>query len=251
MPVTPHLGAAGPRIALFRARDDAVPSAARLRRLGFAVACLPVIEVTPLAFAPKRRRYDAVIATSAKAFLDEAPVDRDSPLYVVGGATARAGARHGWRLGSPPAPDAARLVEIVKRTVPPGAALLYLAGRDRKPAIESALEGAQSLEVVEVYAAEARRGWRPAEVRSLNACLVALHYSRRTAALAVSLAESAGAGARFRLMTHVCLSDEAAAPLEAFGAKIIRTAASPEEEALFAALIEAAAVFPSYGPSRI
>jgi uroporphyrinogen-III synthase len=251
MPVMPRLEAAGPRIALFRARNDAARSAARLRRLGFAVARLPVIEVAPLAFAPKRERYDAVIATSAKAFLEDAPVDRDSPLYVVGGATARAGARRGWRLASPPAPDSARLIEILKRTIPPGAAVLYLAGRDRNPAIEMALEGAWSLEVVEVYAAEARRRWRPAEVRALNVCLIALHYSRRSAALAAELAETAGAGARFRLMTHVCLSDEAAAPLEAFGAEAIRTAASPEEGALFAALIEAAAVFPSHGPSRI
>ena len=33
------------RVALFRAREDASVSAARLRRLGFSVACLPVIEI--------------------------------------------------------------------------------------------------------------------------------------------------------------------------------------------------------------
>jgi uroporphyrinogen-III synthase len=251
MPVMPNVEAAAPRVALFRAREDAAGSAARLRRLGFAVACLPVVEVAPLEFAPKRRRYDAVIATSAKAFLKDAPVGRDSPLYVVGAATARASARRGWRLASAPAPNSARLIEVLKRALPPGAAVLYLAGRDRKQAIEAALGGAQSLEVVEVYAAEARRRWRPAEVRALNACRIALHYSSRSAALATALAEGAGAGARFRLMTHVCLSDDAAARLEAFGAHAVRTAASPEEEALFATLIEAAAVFPSLGPSRI
>jgi uroporphyrinogen-III synthase len=251
MPVMSNHQAAGPRVALFRARDDASAGAERLRRLGFRVACLPVVEVAPLAFAPKQRRYDAVIATSAKAFLEDAPVDRDSRLYVVGGATARAAARRGWRLAAPPAPDSAQLIEILWRTIPPGAAVLYLAGRDRKPTIETALEGAQSLEVVEVYAAEARRRWRPAEVRALNGCLIALHYSHRSAALAAELAETAGAGARFRLMTHICLSHDAAAPLEAFGAQAILTAAAPEEEALFATLIEAAELFQSHGPSRI
>ena len=33
------------RVALFRERKDANASAARLRRLGFSIACLPAIEV--------------------------------------------------------------------------------------------------------------------------------------------------------------------------------------------------------------
>src|ERR1700690_2957050 len=95
------------RIELFRAREDAAGSAARLRRLGVAVANLPVIEIAPLPFAPAKTRYDAVIATSAKAFLSNAPVERASPLFVVGARTARAAESHGWRLAAPPAPDAA------------------------------------------------------------------------------------------------------------------------------------------------
>jgi len=151
----------------------------------------------------------------------------------------------------PPARDSARLIETLTQTIPPGAAVLYLAGRDRKPAIETALAGLTSLEVAEVYAAEARRRWGPAEVRALGACAIALHYSRRSAALAAELAQTAGAGPRFRLMTHVCLSDDAAKPIEAFGAPEIRTAERPDEAALFATLIEAVAVFPSHGASRI
>ena len=34
-----------PRVALFRERKDADASAARLRKLGFSVACLPAIEI--------------------------------------------------------------------------------------------------------------------------------------------------------------------------------------------------------------
>ena len=148
------------RIALFRAREDAAGSAARLRRLGFAVANLPVIEIAPLPFAPAKTRYDAVIATSAKAFLSDAPVERASPLFVVGARTARAAESHGWRLAAPPAPDAARLIEALERLMAPGASLLYLAGRDRKGGLEAALGATRALEIVEVYAAEAREAWR-------------------------------------------------------------------------------------------
>jgi uroporphyrinogen-III synthase len=251
MPRTPTFDSARPRVALFRAREDAVGSAARLRRLGFAVARLPVFDVAPLRFMPRRLRYDAVIATSAKAFLEDAPIDRSSPLFVVGVATARAAAQRGYRVAAPPAPDSARLAALLTRAISPGAAVLYLAGRDRKPAIETALAGTASLEVVEAYVAEPRPRWRPREIRALGSCATALHYSRRSAALAAELADAAGAGARFRRMTHVCLSEDAAKPLRDFGATDVRTAARPEEAALFATLTEAAAVFSSHSPSRI
>jgi len=247
----PSSTAAGGRVALFRAREDAAGSAARLRGLGFAVACLPVIDVAPLAFAPKRTRYDAVIATSARAFAVEAPIDRSAPLYVVGAQTARAAEAAGWRLASPPAPDAARLVEALTDAIPPGAAVLYLAGRDRKPALESALSGALALEVVEVYAAEARERWQPAEIRALGACAAALHYSRRSAGLAAALAETGGVRAGFLRMTHVCLSGDVAKPLLALGAAHVSIAEAPDEPALFSTLIKVAPLFPTREASRI
>ncbi len=251
MPAMPNPDAAIPRVALFRAREDAAGSAARLSRLGFAVASLPAIECVPLAFALRRARYDAVIATSGKAFASDALADRASPLFVAGARTARAAEARGWRLAAEPAPDSARLVEILKETIPPGAAVLYLAGRDRKPTLEAALGGFCALEIVEAYVVEARKRWRRAEIRALDACAAALHYSRRSAFIAAELAETAGAGARFRLMSHVCLSDDVASPLAAFGAADIRIAAKPEEAALFATLMGAAPLFPSLSPSRI
>jgi uroporphyrinogen-III synthase len=242
---------AAAKIALFRAREDAARSAARLRRLGFAVACLPVIEIAPLSFAARRGRYDAVVATSAKAFLCEPPIEASAPLYVVGARTARAAEARGWRIAAPPAPDAERLVETLKRETMSGATVLYLAGRDRKPALETALEGFCALEVVEAYAAEARVAWRPAEVRALASCAVALHYSRRSAALAAGLAERAGAAAHFAGMRHVCVSNDAAEPLRAIGAAQVLVADQPEESALFALLSDASSIFPSGRASRI
>ncbi len=245
------MDASGRRVALFRARDDAAESAGHLRRLGFTVVCLPVIGTLPLAFAPLRPRYDAVIATSAKAFLQDAPVDRDSPLFVVGAKTGRAAEQQGWRFVAPPAPDAVRLVETVERTLPAGGAVLYLAGRDRRPAVEAALNGRHALEIVETYAAEARKRWSSKEIQLLGGCGAALHYSRRSAGLAVELAERAGMGDLLKRMSHICISADTAGPIQAAGAADVRIAARPDEASLFAMLIEAATVFPSLGGSRI
>src|SRR5579871_1702338 len=203
------------RVALFRAREDAVASAARLRRLGFSVACLPAIEIKAQAARSMRSRYDAVVATSGKAFLADWPSDRSPPLYVVGVRTGRAAKARGWRLASLPAPDAARLTETLRGALRPGASVLYLAGRDRKGTIEAGFESAFALEIVETYAAEAREAWSPRETRALASCDAALHYSRRSAGIAAALAKASGAEPRFLELEHVCLSRDVAEPVEA------------------------------------
>jgi uroporphyrinogen-III synthase len=237
--------------ALFRAREDAVASAARLRRLGFSVACAPVIEIKAQTVRPRRSRYDAVVATSGKAFLGDGPVGTSTPLYVVGARTGRAAKARGWRLASPPAPDAAKLTETLNRALRPGASVLYLAGRDRKGIVEAALENRFALETVEAYAAEAREAWSPAEARALAPCVAALHYSRRSAGLAMALAKVSGDEARFLELKHVCLSPDVAEPLEAAGATRIAIAETPDEAGLFRALRRAIGGFPSLGASRI
>jgi uroporphyrinogen-III synthase len=239
------------RVALFRAREDAMASAARLRRLGFSVACLPAIEIKTQGARPTRSRYDAVVATSGKAFLRDWPSDRSPPLYVVGTRTGRAAKARGWRLASPPASDAAKLTETLQGALRPGASVLYLAGRDRKRTIEAALESAFALEIVEAYVAEAREAWSPGEARALASCVAALHYSRRSAGLAAALAKVSGAEARFLELEHVCLSRDVAAALVAAGAGRIAIAETPDEAGLFRALSRSLGGFPSLGASRI
>jgi uroporphyrinogen-III synthase len=239
------------RVALFRAGGDGGRSGEKLQRLGFRVARLPVVEIAPMRVETASKRYDAVVASSAKAFIGQATLEATTLLYAVGARTARAAESHGWRLAAPPAPDAAQLIETLKRELPPAARVLYLAGRDHKPTLEAALEGFCALEVVEAYAAEARRAWRPAEIRALASCSAALHYSRRSATLAAQLAEKSGQAEHFLALSHICLSDDVAKPLLASGAPCVVVAERPDEAALFAALSEAAAVFPSDGASRI
>ena len=240
------------RIALFRARKDAAGSAARLRRLGFSVAHLPVIEIAPLPFATAKRRYDAVVATSAKAFLSEAPVDRASPLFVVGARTAREGEARGWRLAAPPAPDAERLIRD-GRAVDQARRERALSRRPRSEARRSRRRSARRARsrLSRPMRRKRGQGWRPAEARALASCAFALHYSRRSAALAVRLAKAAGLSGRFAAMTHVCLSADVAGPLEAIGAAHVLVAERPDEPALLAALSHAARLFPSDRPYRI
>jgi uroporphyrinogen-III synthase len=239
------------RVALFRAREDAVGSAARLRRLGFSVASLPAIEIKARPFQPRRSRYDAVVATSGKAFLGGGLADTSSPLYAVGARTGRAAEARGWRLAAPPARDAAGLIETLNGALTPGANVLYLTGRDRKGVIEAALKSAFALEVVETYAAEAREAWRPAEARALLSCVAALHYSRRSAGLAAALAKISGDEEHFLALEHVCLSRDVAEPIEAAGATRIAIAETPDEPALFRTFCRTVGGFPSLGASLI
>jgi uroporphyrinogen-III synthase len=239
------------RVALFRERKDANASAARLRRLGFSVACLPAIEIRTRPFRPQRSHYDAVVATSDKAFHADGPPDMSTLLYVVGARTGHAAEARGWRLASPPARDADELVRTLAVALKPEAHVLYLAGRDRKDLIEAALSDAFDVEIVEAYAAEARKAWRSPEARSLASCVAALHYSRRSAELAAVLAKAAGEEARFLDLNHVCISRDVAESLQALGASRIAIAETPDEAGLFRRLRQELGGFPSLGSSRI
>ena len=196
---------------------------------------MPVIETRALGLALAHPRYEAVLATSAKAFLSEARLDRDTPLYCVGERTGRAAEAAGWRLASAPAADVATLALIVRGNLSPGASVLYLAGRDRKRTLEDALGGIYDLEVAEAYAAEARAGFSEADCVALARCRAALHYSRRSVELAAALAARAGAGGDFAGLVHIALSRDVAEPLEAMGLSV-RVAETPVETSLFAAL---------------
>jgi uroporphyrinogen-III synthase len=250
-PSPPEQEIARLRVALFRERKDASATAARLRRLGFSAACLPAIEIEAKPVRPQRSHYDAVIATSDKAFHADGPLDTSAPLYAVGARTGRAAEARGWRLALPPAPDAEELIKALVSALKPEASVLYLAGRDRKGDIEAALTGVFALEVIGAYAAKARDAWRPREAAALGSCIAALHYSRRSASLAASLAKAAGAEASFLKLKHVCLSRDVAKPLQAIGATHVAIAETPNEAALFRTLRQALGGFASLESSRI
>ena len=237
------------RIALMRAQDDAEATAAELAARGCEAVIAPAIEIRALSAAPPEGRFDALVAASPRAFHALSEADRARlatiPLHVVGARAARVGRELGFALAGEPAADAAALAERLARTLPPGARLLYLAGRDRKPTLEAALAAAGLVvQAVELYAAEARAAWSAREARAVAGCDGALHYSRRTAALAVALAARAGLAEPFRAVDHFCLSADVAAPLLADGAERVVCADAPDEAHLMAALERALGPLP-------
>jgi uroporphyrinogen-III synthase len=233
-------------VALFRAREEAERSAAGLAERGLASVIAPVTQPRATGAAPPDGPFDALVATSAKAFesmsAEVLEAGRSLPLYLVGAQGARAAGARGLRAADTPAPDVATLVERLRARLATPSRVLYLAGRDRRSELELALRRAgHSVATVEVYAAEAREAWDLAEARAVSRCVAALHYSRRSAELAVRLAERGGIADRFGAMLHVCLSEEAATPLLEVAAKVYR-AKSPQEDSLLDALAHALAV---------
>jgi uroporphyrinogen-III synthase len=228
-------------IAVMRARDDAARSAALLRSRSFLVALAPAIEIRATGAAPPPGRFDALAATSAKAIALLAPAARAAivgpPLYVVGDETAAAAAAAGIPVVGEAAPDVAALIAALLDRLAPHSRVLYLAGRERGNALEAALSQAGHVATpVEVYAAEARAAWSDEEARAVAGCAAALHYSRRSAALAVELAKRAGLADSFSALLHVCLSADVGEPLRACGAARLVCASEPREDRLVDAL---------------
>ena len=140
------------RIALMRAEDDAEATAAELAARAFAVVMAPVIEIRALPAELPRGRFDALVATSPRAIQALPEADRARwakvPLHVVGARAARVARVAGFALVGEPAADAAALAERLALTLPAGARLLYLAGRDRKPTLETALAAVEAPRIV-------------------------------------------------------------------------------------------------------
>ncbi len=156
---------------------------------------------------------------------------------MVGEKTLRAAERAGLHANAPALPDAAALAQKLVAAFSAPARLLYLAGRDRKSDLERALTAAGlSVATLEVYEMRAREQWRKTEIECVARADAALHYSRRSAEVSLALAFHAGLGALWRNIAHVAISDDAASPLNAAGAKDVVVAAAANEAAMFVAL---------------
>jgi uroporphyrinogen-III synthase len=227
------------RILLTRAKEDAARSAARLASLGHESIVSPVIEIIELPAKLPAQQFDAIVATSAHAF---AAVDvrelSNTPLYVVGERTREAAEAAGWIA---PIHVGEGLVQAMRRDSSLLRHVLYLAGRDRKPDIETAArEIGLELKVVETYVAreipslnkEAERALRTEALEGV------LHYSRRSAELFVALVQLAGLWEQAAKLRHLALSPDVAEPLAAKGVRI-RVAAHPDEDHLLALLMDA------------
>ncbi|WP_375455823.1 uroporphyrinogen-III synthase [uncultured Methylobacterium sp.] len=234
------------RIWVARPEPGAARTAERLAALGHRPLVAPVLVVRPTGTPPPPGPFAALLLTSANALAallatgaDEAL--RGLPVFAVGPHTAALAAKA--RLGpvETGAGDAAALATLVGRRLAPGARLLHVAGAARKPEPAASLEAAGYAVATHLaYAAEAVPHLPDRVAAALGGgdpgLDTALHYSRRSAAIALRLAEAAGRGGAFRALRHYCLSDDVAAPLEAAGIAVHFVAARPREDDLLAGL---------------
>lgn len=230
-------------VLVLRPETAARRTAQRLGERGHAVVIAPLLTIHSTDEPRPAGAFDGVVVTSPNAFeaLGEGDVAALAalPLLAVGERTGEAAREAGFAAVMAAAGDRIALAALAPSVFPAGARLLLVLGRDHK-ADTPALLAAAGFAVVPwiAYVAEAEESLPPAAVVALGGgnVTVALHYSRRSAALALNLAERAGCGEAFRALRHLCLSEDVAAPLRAAGIRRVAAAAAPHEEALLALL---------------
>ncbi|HEY0233168.1 MAG TPA: uroporphyrinogen-III synthase [Dokdonella sp.] len=198
--------------------------------------------------------YGAVIVTSANALraIDGQQVLATLlklPLFAVGERTAEAAREVGFTKVISADGDANALRDLVvarvkAKKLKKSATLLYLAGADLARDLAGEL-GERGFNVV------THTAYRMAPVMDLPVEVAAgfaagtveavLHYSRRSARAFFAAARIAGVEISALAVPHVCLSDSVASIARDAGATQVLLAATPDENALFAALDRAIA----------
>lgn len=237
------------RIWVARPEPGATRTAERLAASGHAPLVAPVLVVATRRVTLPAGSFAGLLLTSANAAAtiealgaaDRARLDA-LPIFAVGARTAARARAAGLADLREAAGDAAALAGCVRAALPPGTALLHLAGADRKdePAASLKAAGYRVVPVV-AYAAAPVAALPPAVARALGDAAespldAVLHYSRRSAATARDLAAAAGLSGAFGVLKHYCLSADVAAPLVAAGIAVHFVCEHPDEETLLAGL---------------
>jgi uroporphyrinogen-III synthase len=224
------------RVLLTRPRAQGEATAARLAALGHQALVAPLLTIAPSGEKPPPGPFDALIVTSANAISALATLERTQPVFVVGDRTASLVRDAGFADTRSARGDGADLAELVARSMAPGARVLHVGGRERKP--EPAISLARAGFCLETFMAyEATAASELPE--NLEAALseerldAALHYSRRTVDTALALTRTAGLISRFLSLRHLCLSADVAMPLRDQGAVRLIVAEAPDEASLF------------------
>lgn len=204
----------------------------------------PVIRIVPTGHPLPDGAFDAVVFTSAHGVeaVSGAPSVTgllDLPCFCVGARTCAEARGLGFHDIRSAQADADRLSSLLVGAFVSPAAVLFITGRDHKPVVRRTLTGVgHTVTSVEAYAADAISSWDDTVAEAFRARHVdaALHYSHRTAGLAVAAAATADCIQGFLAATHHCLSSDAAEPLRRAGAHRIVEAERPDELALLTTL---------------
>ncbi|KAB1081382.1 uroporphyrinogen-III synthase [Methylobacterium soli] len=230
------------RIWVARPEPGAGRTGERLRALGHQPLVAPVLMVRPTGAALPAEAPDAILLTSANAVAalrGAAGRLRGRPVFAVGARTAALAQAAGLGPVTDAGGDAADLVRVVRARLAPGRRLLHVAGAERKAEPAASLRAAgYDLAIVVAYAAEpvAALPGPVADALRAGGLDAALHYSRRSAAVAAERADAAGLGGAFGALKHYCLSADVAVALEAAGIAAHFVPARPREEDLLAGL---------------
>lgn len=228
------------RVLITRPMMDADRTAERLRALGHHALIDPVIEIEPL--VPQTvlgEDFAGLVFTSANAARIAAKPDVLKPLlslpvFAVGTHTAEVARDCGFQNVAAAAGDVNALGELLAASLPAPSRVLHVAGEDRAGDLPAALVRAHiGVETLVIYRARASAALRDATRDALRSGRIdaVLHFSPRSAALFVQLADAAGRGGEIRALRHFCLSAAVAEPLKAFGASV-EIASAPDEAAL-------------------
>jgi uroporphyrinogen-III synthase len=231
------------RVLLTRPVAEARRTARQLEQAGHEAIHAPVLVIRSLGAALPPGPFAAFVATSGNAFSQLDPVPSlslaDREVFCVGDQSAAAAAKAGFRHVRSAAGDARALAGLLVATFPAGTRLLYLAGRERKAELEQFLLAAGlDVAVAEIYTAEPVRVLPEEGREALRSGTLdgVLHYSRRSAAALVRLAEAAGVLPELRGLTQFAISEDSAAPLRRAGCDRVAVAATPDETSLLALL---------------
>ncbi|TMJ15235.1 MAG: uroporphyrinogen-III synthase [Alphaproteobacteria bacterium] len=240
-------------VLVTRPHPDSEISAEALRGRGFEVLLAPMLRFEPVAFLDDAEvDYGAVIATSANALRAIEPQLAASrltklPLFAVGERTASLARKAGFSNVIAAQGDAAGLRDLVlecvrARALKKASVLLYLAGADLSRDLAGEL-GERGFSVV------TQTTYRMIPVASLpravcdafagNAVEAVLHYSRRSARAFLEAVRADGVEISALAIPHCCISPAVATILRDAGANQVMVAASPDEKALFEALVRA------------
>jgi len=204
--------------------------------MGFASVLSPVLEIVATGAEAPAEDFDAVIVTSARALEhgDQPESLRRLPLFAVGARTAALAERRGWRVAGV-APESAALLPVIFERRPFLRRLLYLAGRQRRETLETALRQAgREVFALETYEAReaAALSDEAAEGLARGELSAALHYSPRSAEIFVRLVMRDNLVTAARALAHFAISAETAAGLGPLSAPRMLVAESPDEDAL-------------------
>ena len=179
------------------------------------------------------------VATSANAFscLDVKRPDFNAistlPVYAVGERTAQMARSRGFGVIAAVEADAHSLEPHLRALR--GRDVLYLAGRDRKPVIEEALQqAAASCHLVEIYRAVAAKSLTAEFADALRARRVeaVVHFSRRSASVFARLACEAHLEKEAAALLHFCLSADVAQGLSSLMPQLTLIAETPDADAM-------------------